>query len=439
MNGSSDTLNPISTGFETVLPRSEHPNPQFQRDCFFSLNGIWKFDFDDKDCGLSEEWYYNHELPNEIVVPFAYQSELSGIKDLDFHDVVWYQRTFSVPSGWEEKRILLHFGAVDYQADVWLNGRYVGQHAGGHTPFTFDITEFVVSHDNNLVLRAQDFSLDLSLPRGKQYWEKDSASIFYTRTTGIWQSVWVEAVPRTYIADVKHLPDLDQAALDLTVHIEGYRDDPTTKLEFETIVTFMGKVVSTMRSDVLHDRFKLRVYVNKDSNEPTHVWAPEHPNLYDITYRLLVDGKVLDTVSGYFGLRKVCIENGVLFLNNRPYFLRMVLDQGYFPDGNLTPPSDEAIRKDVELIKSLGFNGARKHQKIEDPRYLYWCDKLGLVVWGEMANSYEYSELSIRRLTAEWQEAIIRDFNHPCIIAWVPLNESWGVPNMLSDARQRAF
>lgn len=421
------------------IPRSEHPNPQFQRDDFFSLNGIWSFEFDDEDRGLSNQWYNEHAFTQQILVPFAYQSKLSGIADPSFHDIVWYQRELSIPSNFVSKRVLLHFGAVDYKAHVWLNGNFVGQHEGGHTPFTLEITKFVEEGKNNLVVRAEDYSKDLSLPRGKQFWEEQSTSIFYTRTTGIWQSVWVEAVPYLYIQRVKAVPDLDVGAVDLNVSVIGYENPLGQRLEFLAEVSLNGEKVSSTRMQISSAEFQARISVTSNPSVPIQPWSPENPTLYDVTYSILADDHPLDCVTSYLGIRKIAVENGVVLLNNRPYYLRLVLDQGYFPDGNLTPPSDEAIRDDVALTKALGFNGARKHQKIEDPRYLYWCDKLGLVVWGEMANSYEFSERAVSRLTSEWQEAIARDFNHPCIIAWVPLNESWGVPNLLSDARQRAF
>ncbi len=420
------------------VPRGEHPNPQFYRPSYQSLNGQWEFAFDDANIGLQERWQHAHAFEQTITVPFAFQSSKSGIGDTDFHDVVWYRRAFEVPAKWAGKRILLHFGAVDYTACVWVNGEVATTHQGGHTPFHADVTDLLVAGDNIITIRAEDFSRDLTLARGKQYWEKESASIFYTRTTGIWQSVWLEAVSSVHIKTVKATPQVDHKAFDVFVQLGGW-ESAKGRAVFEVEVRFDQRIITRQSTDVAQDHLNQQISVELGSHEPMRLWSPEHPHLYDVTYSLVIDGQIVDRVESYVGMRKIAIENGKVFLNNHPYYMRLVLDQGYFPDGNLTPPSDDAIRRDVELIKELGFNGARKHQKVEDPRYLYWCDRLGLLVWGEMANAYTYSEQGVARLTAEWQEALARDYNHPCIVAWVPLNESWGTPQLLSDPRQRAF
>lgn len=416
------------------IPRAEHPNPQFFRHPYQSLNGTWEFDFDDQNVGLDEGWYRDHAFSRTIQVPFAFQSTLSGIHDPDFHDVVWYRRTFTPDPVPEGKRVLLHFGAVDYRAEVWINGQSAGCHQGGHTPFVFDITPLLVPGENVLVVQAQDFSRDRGLPRGKQYWKSQSASIFYTRTTGIWQSVWLETVSAARIDRLRITPVFDRGAVDLEVTTVG--TDPGYTLA----ITVSYRNESVARQDALLTGPTHRGRLDLTGGAvDLQVWSPETPNLYDVRLDLLVEGRVVDTVESYFGMRKISVEHGRVLLNNRPYFLRLVLDQGYFPDGGLTAPSDGDLRRDVELIKALGFNGARKHQKIEDPRYLYWCDTLGLLVWGEMANAYAFSWDAMTRLTAEWLDAVERDYNHPCIIAWVPLNESWGVPDLASDPRQRSF
>lgn len=425
--------------------RAEYPRPQFVRDNWVNLNGEWEFAFDDDNAGTREQWHLgNKPLAQRIQVPFAFQSSLSGIGDPGFHDIVWYRRELAIPEAFEGQEILLHFGAVDYEASVWLNGMLVAKHEGGHTPFHAGISAALApaGQPNILVVKAVDYSKDVTLPRGKQYWKSDSASIFYTRTTGIWQTVWIEAVSSVYLGKVKLTPDIDRKSIEIRSFIKGAltsngeMNSDSLKLQVE--ITFEGQPIS---SDVYSVRNpeESRSITLSDFNDHGHGhwWSPEQPNLYDVTFTLLDGGKVLDLVASYFGMRKISVESGRLCLNNRPYFMKLVLDQGYFPDGNLTPPSNEAIRRDVELTKEMGFNGARKHQKLEDPRYLYWCDKLGLLVWGEAANAYEYSEEYVRRFTQEWQESIERDYNHPSIVVWVPLNESWGVPNIAADKQQQ--
>lgn len=417
--------------------RSEHPCPQFMRKDWVNLNGEWEFEFDDEQAGDAAHWHSgSRPFSRRIQVPFAFQSKLSGIADSDFHDVVWYRRTFSTPESFKGKRVILHFGAVDYDSYVWVNGMLVASHEGGHTPFHADITDALREGSNTLVVKAVDYSRDVTLPRGKQYWLADSASIFYTRTTGIWQTVWMEAVSPVYLEKVKFTPDIDRKEIEIRSFVKGCSAGKDVRLKVE--ISFNG---APLTEDVFrikggHEARRIRLNDFNDHGLGGW-WTPEKPNLYDVTFTLLEDGQSCDEVSSYFGMRKISIEDGKFCLNNRPYFLKLVLDQGYFPEGNLTPPSDEAIKRDVELTKEMGFNGARKHQKLEDPRYLYWCDRLGLLVWGEAANAYEYSEEYVRRFTKEWQESVERDYNHPCIAVWVPLNESWGVPNVQIDQLQQ--
>jgi beta-galactosidase/beta-glucuronidase len=432
------------------LPRPEYPRPQFRRPEWTNLNGEWAFAFDDEDAGLARGW---HRVPAQdlrsgdspfdwrITVPFCYQSELSGIGDPSFHDVVWYARTFAPSPGGE--RLLLHFGAVDYRAAVWVNGTQVAEHEGGHTPFSADVTPALTEGENVVVVRAEDPSRDATIPRGKQYWKERSEGIFYTRTTGIWQTVWLEPVGRRRIDSLRLSPDVDAARVDVEVGVEGFEPGLSLRL-----------AVSVKGDSMLDDRMELRAPLIQRSlallprgaaPDTPHLsewpkpalWSPEHPDLYDLRLELLdADGNVLDAVESYFGMRKIEARDGKVLLNDRPYCQRLVLDQGYFPGGLLTAPTDEDLRKDIELAKEMGFNGARKHQKIEDPRWLLWADTLGFLVWGEMANAYQYSPNYVRRITGEWQEAVRRDHNHPCIVAWVPMNESWGVPELATDPAQ---
>jgi beta-galactosidase/beta-glucuronidase len=369
---------------------------------------------------------------------------MSGIGDTSFHDVVWYARSFDSPlPNTDDERLLLHFGAVDYRATVWVNGTQVAWHEGGHTPFHTDITPALREGENVVVVRAEDPSRDVTIPRGKQYWKEESEGIFYTRTTGIWQTVWFEPVNRRRIDSIRLTPDVDAACVDAEVGIEGLEPGMTLCLAVE----LEGEKLLEDRIGAQSALVVRRLPLLRSGEAPNTphlsewpapaLWSPERPNLYDLRLELLgEDGEVLDSVESYFGMRKIEARDGKVLLNNRHYYQRLVLDQGYFPDSLLTAPTDDDLRRDIELAKEMGFNGARKHQKIEDPRWLYWADRLGFLVWGEMANAYQYSPGYVRRITGEWQEAVLRDYNHPCIVAWVPMNESWGVPELASDPSQ---
>ncbi|CAA9385280.1 MAG: GH2 [uncultured Rubrobacteraceae bacterium] len=434
----------------STVPRPEYPRPQFRREAWTNLNGEWRFAFDDGDAGRAEGWQNvaadglaGSPFDLTITVPFSYQAKLSGIGETDFHDVVWYARTFEYSPG-DDGRLLLHFGAVDYRATVWVNGAHAVSHEGGHTPFSADVTFALREGENALVVRAEDPSTDATIPRGKQYWKERSEGIFYTRTTGIWQTVWLEPVNRRRVGSLRLTPDVDEASLDVETDIEAFEPGMTLRL----VVSFDGDEVLDDRVTVTGPVVRRRLPLVRAGEAPdtphlsrwpsAKLWFPEEPNLYDLRLELLdAGGRTLDAVESYFGVRKVEARGGGVYLNNRPLYQRLVLDQGYFPDGILTAPTDDDLRRDVELAKEMGFNGARKHQKVEDPRWLYWADTLGFLVWGEMANSYRYSDDSVRRITAEWQEAVRRDFNHPSIVAWVPMNESWGVPNLGTDPAQR--
>jgi beta-galactosidase/beta-glucuronidase len=440
-------------GPPSAVPRPEYPRPQFRRPDWVNLNGVWRFAFDDEGVGFARGWHQvgaeslragNPPFDRRIIVPFCYQSKLSGIGDTSFHDVVWYARTFeSLPSDATEERLLLHFGAVDYRATVWVNGAQVAEHEGGHTPFYEDVTAALGDGENVVVVRAEDPSQDVTIPRGKQYWKEESEGIFYTRTTGIWQTVWLEPVSRRRIDTLRLTPDVEATCVHVEAEVEGFEPSASLRL----IVELDGEVVLedlVGLQSALVER-SLPLLRRGEAPQTPHLagwpapalWSPEDPNLYDLKLELLdEEGGVIDAVDSYFGMRKIEARDGQVFLNNRPYYQRLVLDQGYFPEGLLTAPTDDDLREDIELAKEMGFNGARKHQKVEDPRWLYWADALGFLVWGEMANAYQYSPDYVRRITGEWQEAIRRDYNHPCIVAWVPMNESWGVPELASDPAQ---
>lgn len=442
-----------------ATPRPDYPRPTLSRDRWSSLNGSWRFGFDDDGLGLAAGWQDvtaaelagsggESESPfdRQITVPFAYQSKLSGIGERAAHETVWYARTFADPREQPAERLLLHFGAVDYEATVWVNGGQVAQHRGGHTPFSADVTDQLAdAAEQVVVVRAFDRTEDLTQPRGKQYWRAESESIFYTPTTGIWQSVWLEPVPARRVDSVLLVPDVDAGTLRADVGIAGGHSGLSVEVEVSldgervASATVRAGSPTTSSTVTVATPGALPPEAHRDHWEGFALWSPEHPALYDVRVRLLDgDGTQVDEVSSYTGMRKVSIRDGKFLLNNRPYFQRLVLDQGYFPDGLLTAPTDDDLRRDIELAKELGFNGARKHQKVEDPRWLYWADRLGFLVWGEMANAYEYSREYVERITAEWVEAVRRDQSHPSVVAWTPMNESWGVPALFQDERQRA-
>lgn len=411
---------------QTIIPRPEHPRPDRLRKDWMILNGPWRFAFDEEKRGLKEHWYRQKDYPLTIQVPFAYQSELSGINTQRHCDVVWYEREFSLPEAFAALRRLLHFGAVDYKADVWLDGQYLGGHEGGYTPFTFDITDLTEGKKHcRLTVRCED-RLDFDQPRGKQSFRPEPFACWYTPVTGIWQSVWLEGVGEYYPVDFRLTPHIETSSLKVEVELNEAPMQGAVRLT----ASFQGKVAARQEIQIITDRFlQTELYLSHNETlEGIHMWSPNHPNLYDLTIETIAGGTVCDKVETYFGLRKIEINDGYVLLNHDACFQRLILDQGYWPDGLLTAPSDEALKKDVELTLRMGYNGARKHQKFEDPRYLYWADHLGLMVWGELPSAYWLRDSEKRNMMRDLGEAIRRDYNHPSLITWVPLNESWGVP-----------
>jgi beta-galactosidase/beta-glucuronidase len=392
-----------------------------------SLNGLWKFAFD------NERRYRRPsditDWPLTIQVPFPPESTASGIGDTGYHFACWYEREFQwIP---DQRHVLLHFGAVDYFARVWVNGHLVATHEGGHTPFHADIT-FALSATGvqTVTVMAYDDPLDLTKPRGKQDWQVNPHSIWYPRTSGIWQTVWLEPVAATYIDKIQWTPHLDGYALGFEARVGGA---PIEYLIVDLLLLHRQRVLAQDSYVVIDGEADRRIILSDpgiDDSRNELLWSPERPTLLNAHIRLRQGEVVLDEFTSYTALRSVEAVRDRFMLNGRPYPLRLVLDQGYWPDTLLAAPSDDALRKDVELAKQMGFNGVRKHQKIEDPRYLYWADRLGLLVWEEMPSAYRFTRTAIQRTIREWSEAIERDFSHPCIIAWVPFNESWGVPEL---------
>lgn len=431
--------------------RTEYPRPQFQRDDWHNLNGTWQFAFDDNNIGIDKHWYDDslagtNPFDRRIEVPFAYQAKLSGIGTAERHDVVWYRRKVDIAVPDSTHRVILHFGAVDYEASVYVNGHQVIQHVGGNTPFDVDITSNLNQDTTRqtIVVRAFDPQDDEQIPRGKQFWEPQSSGIWYTNTTGIWQTVWYDVVSTKRLENVHFTTLLDDNSV--ICEAKGIAVGPQDSLRYAVRYKDIDVASGTLQwvSDELTwtiDFVQNHIFCTGYHGGGDPSWTPEHPNLFDVELTV-IDGDantITDRVDSYFGIRKVHTERGMVYLNNRPYYQKLVLDQGYWPDGLLTAPSDEDYRRDIELSKSLGFNGCRKHQKMEDPRFLYWADKIGYIVWGECASAPVYTKPAVDRLMREWQEIVDRDYNHPCILTWVPLNESWGVPHIHTSREQQHF
>jgi len=397
--------------------RPEYPRPQLVRDVWLNLNGTWGFEFDPGRSGAQRGLPGADRLRGEIVVPFCPESTLSGIGDVDFHPGVWYKRRFRVPQDWEGQRILLHLGAVDHDATVWVNGQPAGTHRGGYTPFSFDITDLLTRGDNTLTVYAEDDTRSPLVAAGKQCPDYESRRCHYTRTTGIWQTVWLEPVPQTYIAGLRLTPDLATGQVIIEARLAGAR----TKGRLRVAATLEGAPVGQAQAPFAGQN--ARLVLPLDDVQP---WGPGQPTLYDLALVLETPETPPDRVSSYCGLRSVCLGDRAILLNDRPVFQRLVLDQGFYPDGIYTAPSDEALRHDIEMSLGLGFNGARLHQKVFEPRFLYWADRLGYLVWGEFPSwGLDVSRPeALHAFLPQWLEALQRDYNHPSIVGWCPFNET---------------
>lgn len=414
------------------IPRSEHPRPDFFRPDWLNLNGEWEFAFDDGNRGVAERWFgQDRHFDGRIVVPFCYQCAMSGVNVQDKHEVMWYRRSFEVPASMMGKQLLLRFGAVDFECDVFVNGVKAGGHRGGYTPFALNVTDLVCEGANDLCVRVSD-PYDCTQPRGKQSWKDKCFNCWYTPTSGIWQTVYLEAAGAPYLLSAHITPDIDAGTATLRLTLN---EKPKKPVNAQIEVSIEGTHVRT-QSLLMTERSQRVVIDMVSGNEITgfRKWCEEDPALYDV--HILLDSG--DDVTTYFGMRSVEVKDGYVLLNKRPLYQRLVLDQGYWPESLITPPSDEAIRTDLEWTRKFGYNGARKHQKLEDPRYYYWADKMGLLVWGEVPSAYEFTEESVKNLSDTLAGFIDRDFNHPSLIAWVPLNESWGVDRIYRDKRMQS-
>ena len=395
---------------QTNIPRPEYPNPQFARSDWMNLNGTWQFEMDPGRSGEDRKLYEADALSGEIIVPYCPESALSGVCYTDFIPAVWYRRVVDIPADKLTGRVFLHFGAVDYKAVVYVNGAEVGSHAGGYVHFSFDVTSFVRAGENVIAVYAEDDARDGMIPSGKQCFRYASTGCHYTRTTGIWQTVWLEFTPKSYIRSVRLFPDAENGSVQFVASVCGAG-------EFCAEASFDGKPVGIFRTSTAGGTVSGTIALSE-----THLWDLGQGNLYDL--KLTFCG---DTVQSYFGLRSVRLDDRRFLLNGRSVFMRLVLDQGFYSDGIYTAKDEQALMHDIELSMAAGFNGARLHEKVFEPRFLYHCDRMGYIVWGEYPNwGADHSDPRVLAgFLQEWIEAVDRDFNHPSIIGWCPFNETW--------------
>lgn len=391
------------------IPRCEHPKPQFERANWLNLNGEWDFEFDfgnsKKDAGIIDR----KDWETKIIVPFCPESKLSGIEYTDFIPAVWYRKTINITADQLNGRVILHFGAVDYDATIYINGKKAGNHKGGYSSFKFDVTEFLCEGENTIIVNAVDDVRSNLIPRGKQSEELKSHGCDYTRTTGIWQTVWLEFVPVSYIKSFKIFPDYVNGIVAISAVVEGEGEfSVSASYEGKAMGSFTKNAKSTVTGEIKLDEI--------------HLWEVGCGRLYDLELTF-----VNDKVKSYFGLRNVKLDDYKFLINGKSVFQRLVLDQGFYPDGIYTAPSDEALINDIKISLAVGFNGARLHQKVFEERFLYHCDRLGYIVWGEHGNwGLDHSNpAALGAMLPEWCECIERDFNHPAIIGWCPFNETW--------------
>ncbi|WP_345243696.1 glycoside hydrolase family 2 protein [Pontibacillus salipaludis] len=415
---------------------TEYPRPQFKRDQWYDLNGEWEFAFDAEEVGEIDGWAHSAQpFSQQIQVPYAYQSKKSGIHSNEPYEVVWYKRTFH----WEkdnQNELLLHFEAVDYYTKVWVNGQFVGEHTGGHTPFSFSIGTAIQSGENTITVRVEDRN-SVEQVLGKQSWKSTNFLCWYTRTSGIWQPVWMEEVSPVHIQDVNMTPDLTQSSLQLGVKLPRHR-----KIAYlEANVYFKGEWINTAGAWVKPNQQNISMTVNVESDEAdfrVFYWSPSNPQLYDITFTLKSDEHVLDVVDSYFGMRSIEAKGDAILLNDEAFYQKLILDQGYYKDSLMTA-SFEEMEADLKKVKEMGFNGVRRHQTIGDRRYMYVCDQLGLVVWAEMPSFFKFTDRSMEAMMNETREMVMKHRNHPSVIVYTVMNESWGVNEIYHRKDQQSF
>lgn len=423
--------------------REKHPTPQFVRKNYNLLDGVWDFCFDNENIGLKEGYYNNFKWGKNlnINVPYCYQSKKSKIGINDDIKVVWYKKVWRMPKNWDfnsnKTRLLFHIEASDYRTTVFINGNSVGTHEGGHTPFYFDITDFINDKNNLIVIRVEDESSQRFI-LGKQSYTNKNFACWYTRTTGIWQSVWVELVPETYISKFRFIPHLSTGELEVIAEIKGkFSNDATLFMDITSEDIFIDKSSPMKRSfsTTIHNniaKFRVSIY---DTNFQIPLWSVKTPNLCNVIFKLKSNvGE--DEVLSYFGYRNVKIYGNQIYINDKPYYQKLILNQGYYHNGLLTGSEDEFIY-DCNIIKKMGFNGMRIHQKVENSRLLYHADKLGILVWAELPSLYSNDPFNIVHIFSELSELVLKHSNHPSVIIWTPFNESWGVSSILENIREQ--
>ncbi|MFW6061259.1 MAG: glycoside hydrolase family 2 protein [Planctomycetota bacterium] len=421
------------------IPRAEYPRPQFRRKDWLCLNGSWQFEIDPGDSG-EQRGLVDRELADSILVPFCPESALSGIEHVDFMAAVWYRREVDVPAEWAGRRVLLHLQAVDYDTTVWAEGQVAGEHRGGWTPMTCDLGN-VAGHTITIVIRARD-DAKRQKPRGKQSDAYHNSGCHYTRTTGIWQSVWLEPVPDVALRRPRLWPDVAGGRICLEQPIEAGGPGPHRPgLRLRAALRDEQGIVATAECEVAEFCPRLDLPV---APERRRLWSPDDPHLYDLTIELLTaDGGLIDAAESYAALRSVTLDGQAFCLNGEVLFQRLVLDQGYYPEGIMTAPTDEAMAGDIKLAQEAGFNGARLHQKVFEERFLYHADRLGYLCWGEFGDWGIGEQTPQAEAIGQWTEAVTRDLSHPCIIGWCPLNEQpyrgrWhdALPSLMSVLQQ---
>lgn len=403
----------------------EYPRPQFVRKDWINLNGEWSFAFGED---VTDAEAMSGKLLRTIQVPFTYETALSGIEDHSQHPVVWYSRMIS---GKEGKRTILTFEGADYDTEVYVNGRLVGKHRGAYSRFSFDVTEYL-TEESLLVVKCTDHDHPVQV-RGKQRWEKESFGCWYVQTTGIYKSVWIEYVDEVHLTKLKMTPDVDNSSVKFDVGVSS----PAEDVEVRISITFDGRPIQTV--SVWAADIDNTVSVRLESKNVTYqveLWSLWNPALYDVEIKVYKNAVVTDTVGSYFGLREYTVKNGKLLFNKGSFYAKLVLDQGYWKESSITVPEEDALLKDIRLSKEMGFQGCRKHQKIEDERFFYYADILGYVVWCELPSNHWFGDEAAKEITAEWLDIVTQNYNHPSLVTWVLFNESWGVKNIASNVSQ---
>ncbi len=427
----------------TISYRPDYPRPQLVRDTWDNLNGSWDFAFDDDDRGEREHWEQGLPSPQTIQVPFSYETEKSGLGDTTFHPVVWYSRIVRMPEeNIKGNRVVLHLEGCDDEARVWVNGTFAGSHLGGYTRFSLDVTDWIQPGENRVTVRARD-SMDPAQMRGKQRWVPDSFTCWYVQTTGIWKTVWLEYVPLCAVTELQITPLLAKGSVELKGKVEAPKTMKDVTLQVEAL--FENARVSRVQVPIPAKTGRFHVVMDllsePDDRYPwgLHPWSPQDPALYDLHLTVRQAGAVQDDVWSYFGLREIRTQNGQVLLNGEPLYQRLLLDQGYWEESGLTPPDEAALQEDIEKTLQLGYNGVRKHQKVEDECFFYWADVKGLLVWCEAPSAYAFEDNAVQSFTARWTEIVRQYENHPSIITWTPFNESWGIGQIKTDPAQQHF